>query len=235
MRGVLISIVLAAGCFQPDPPSGVECSALGECPAGMPCIEGICSEPQGGPDQPPTKVVITIGNQRSQVQDTELWLDAPMQTHGEDDHFSVDETEFGLLRFEFPEELRSYTLERAQLKLRTYDAAAVQLGGTVKVFQVLESWDEDTATWFLRKANEAWSTPGAGGSTHAPDAMAEVVPFAPHSDIVVDLPLDVVRSWIQSPGTNHGMIFKRGSVMEHIHFGTTESPVWSKLILDVIR
>ena len=61
-RGVAIGWAwVLAGCFNPQPAPGLECTSDGRCPAGQDCVDGVCEgTPQpdamvsgGRPDAPP--------------------------------------------------------------------------------------------------------------------------------------------------------------------------------------
>jgi hypothetical protein len=239
MRGALLSaVVLAAACYQPVVPSGVPCSASGECPGGEPCVAGVCggTEPLRPdtmlPDTPPETMMIVIGMDRTQLRDTEVNGYEPDSTSGDVDHFSVDGLETGLLWFDLAGVPPGLAVTKATLGLHTTDDAD-EAGGTVIVYRMLEDWDEAEANWANRAAGKAWSGIGARPPSRDEVPLATVRPDKRYTAYEVPLPTELVSGWLSLPSTNFGLAFVRGTSQQHVHFGSRESPTWSTLTLEL--
>jgi hypothetical protein len=244
MRGALLSsVMLAAACYQPAIQSGVPCSQSGDCPGGEACVAGVCGGTVTGPDAPdamidaqidapPGSTVFVAGADKGQLRDTELFADFPNDNYGDQDHFSVDDTEVGLVSFDLSGAPGGRTLVKATLRIVTTDDAD-EGGGTVRVYRMLESWTEAGATWTMRTAAEAWATPGAGPPSREVAPIATFSPDKVRTSYEVELPVDLVRAWLAQPASNFGLAFVRGTSTQHVHMGTRETAAWSKLTLEL--
>ena len=79
------------------------------------------------------------------------------------------------------------------------------------VFGLSKPWSEAEATWLEAKSGSAWETAGAGGVTDfSPVKLVDVGP-AQLGTARVGLGADglaLVESWINSPSTNNGLVFR---------------------------
>ncbi len=244
MRGALLTaVMLAAACYQPQVPSGVRCSASGDCPGGEPCVAGVCGGADPGQDAPvapdappidapPGTTVIVVGGDKSQLRDTEVASYDPGVNFGDDNHFSVDTPEVGLLWFDLSGVPGGLTVVKATLQLTTRDDAD-EAGGTVLVYRVLEAWNEAEVTWMSRTAGALWTSPGAGPPSREAAPLAELRPNQEFAPFDVALPASLVQAWLAEPTKNHGLALVRGTSNQHVHFGSRESPAWSKLTLEL--
>jgi hypothetical protein len=245
MRAALTSAawVLAAACYQPAIPAGVPCSESRECPGGQACIQNVCGGPATtpdapapsdgpAPDVPPGTTVIVVGADKSQLRDTELWDEEPNVGHGDDNHFSVDDAERGLVKFLFGAVPPGAKVAKATLKLVTFDEASED-GGTVLVYRMREDWSEGEATWFERRAGEPWSTAGAGPPARDTVHVAEVRPQQIATPYETELPPQLVQEWIDQPQLNFGIAIVRGTSVQHVHMRTRETGAWSTLTLEL--
>ncbi|HSK03261.1 MAG TPA: DNRLRE domain-containing protein [Kofleriaceae bacterium] len=242
MRVALLFVTLAAACYQPQVPAGGRCSVSGDCPGGEPCVAGVCggTEPgtdaPGAPDAaidaPPGTLVITIGTDRSQLRDTEMASYDPGGNFGDIDHFSIDTPEVGLLWFDLSGVPGGIKVTKATLRLATRDDAD-EAGGTVLVYRVLEAWNEAEVTWMARTAGALWTTPGAGPPSREDTHLAELQPNKEFASFDVALPPSLVGAWLDDPARNHGLALVRGTSNQHVHFGSRESPAWSRLVLEL--
>jgi hypothetical protein len=232
MRGTLLSaLVLAGACYQPAIPSGVRCSQAGDCPGGQACVAGVCGGASEA-DAPPGSTVIVVGADRSQVRDTEIWRAYPNDNYGDQDHFSVDDNESGVVAFDLSAVPAGLVPVRAMLRVVTADEASSD-GGTVLLYRVLESWDEATATWMLRAANQSWTSSGATPPSRDAAPIAEFRPRATLTPYEVEIPADVVKGWLADPASNFGLVFVRGTSTQHVHIATRETGLWSTLTLEL--
>jgi hypothetical protein len=242
MRVALLFATLAAACYQPQVPAGVRCSVSGDCPGGEPCVAGVCggtapgADAPGAPDAaidaPPGITVITIGTDKSQLRDTEVASYAPGSNFGGDDHFSIDTPEVGLLWFDLSDVPGGRTVVSATLRLVTSDDAD-EAGGTVRLYRLLEAWNEAEVTWMARTAAAPWAAPGAGPPSREATPVAELKPNKTFASFDVALPPSLVQAWLAEPAKNHGLALVRGTSTQHVHFGSRESPAWSKLVLEL--
>lgn len=243
MRGAHLPAVMlaawlgvAAACYQPTVPAGARCAPSGACPGGAPCIAGVCgggdpSMPDASPDSPPGTMRIVIGEDRSQVRDAEVMGYDPDLNLGDGDHISVD-PEIALLWFDLSGVPGGLTLEKATLRLHTTDDAD-ENNGTVHVYRLLESWDEAEVTWRSRAEGALWAGFGIEPPSRGDAPIAELRPNKEFTPFDVELPVELVRAWLADPGANFGLAFVRGMLNQHVHFGSRESPAWSKLTLEL--
>lgn len=240
MRGALLpAVVLTAACYQPAIPGGVPCAASGDCPGGAACVAGVCGGPGPGLDAadppidtPPGSTVIVVGMDRSQLRDTEVWKVNPSTNYGDQDHFSVDDGESGLLAFDLSGVPAGGAIARATLRVVTTDQASTD-DGTVLLYRVLESWDEADATWMMRTTNAPWTSTGATPPSRETTPIAELRPNQKLTPFEVALPVDVIEGWRAAPATNFGLAFVRGTSTQHIHIATRETGLASTLTLEL--
>lgn len=234
MRGALLlpAAVVAAACYGPRIPAGAPCVESRECPEGQACLDGACGGgPEGGSDASPGATVLVVGEERSELRDTELAPYAPDDNKGDVDHISV-ETEVSLVWFDLSGVPAGATPVKATLNLHTTDDADEQ-GGTVLVYRMLEGWDEGAATWRAATATRQWPTPGAGPPAREDAPLVTLRPNREHAPFDVALPVEVVRGWLADPATNFGLVLVRGTSGQHVHFGSREGSRWSKLRLEL--
>jgi len=234
MRGPLpiLALVLVGACYQPVIPEGVPCSQAGECPGGTVCVAGVCRDQDADPDLPPGTTVITVGADRAQVRDTEVSRPYPSDSYGDQDHFSVDDGETGLLAFDLSGVPAGIPIAKATLHVVTTDEASLD-GGTVLLYRVLERWDEGAASWLMRTADKAWTTTGAKPPSREDTPIAELRPNQKLTPFDVSIPAQVVEGWLTDPATNFGIAFVRGTSTQHVHIASRETGLWSTLTLEL--
>jgi hypothetical protein len=228
------TLLLLAGCYRPTFPTGAACVDDGDCVNGQPCIENVCGgtasppdppdSPAAQPDGPPADgappVEIVLGDDADELRDVELLLDEP--NLGDGDHLSVDDDDFSVVRFDLSSIPSSATVLGAKLTVRTFDTAATD-GGTILVHRLRESWDEASATWDMRNATQAWSTPGALPPSSDAAPVATMQPGAINTDYTVDLPVELVQAWVSTPDLNFGILFVVGTTEIHVHLRSREN------------
>jgi len=238
MRGAFLpAVVLTAACYQPAIPGGVPCAASGDCPGGAACVAGVCGgrglDAADPPiDTPPGSMVVVVGMDRAQLRDTEVWKVNPTTSYGDQDHFSVDDGETGLLAFDLAGVPAGIAIARATLRIVTTDQASTD-GGTVLLYRVLERWDEAAATWMMRTTTDAWTSSGATPPAREPAPLAELRPNQKLTPFEVALPVDVIEGWRAAPATNFGLAFVRGTSTQHVHIATRETGLASTLTLEL--
>jgi hypothetical protein len=206
-----------------------------ECPTGLICQDGYCVPPDqvtpdAGPVTPPpdppdasdvtplrppdagppaVDVTVTLGEQptatlQNVTRDTYLRSDYPDDTYGHDTTVAADaapET-IGLLRFDLSG-LPPGQVISATLTLHVNDPLE---SGDFKLFPLLESWSEDTATYNQRKSGTPWTTAGAGPGSRA---NAPALTWTPRTIGFYDvaLPPALVTLWRDAPADNFGLAF----------------------------
>ena len=78
-------------------------------------------------------------------------------------------------------------------------------GAPVSVYQLLEAWDETTATSNQRMAATAWLGAGATPPSRGTTAIGTLSPATPNVLVSTALSLPTVQSWITMPSTNYGI------------------------------
>jgi hypothetical protein len=107
-----------------------------------------------------------------------------------------------LFRFDLSAIAPTATVSAAELHIWTdFDP-----GGTCTFHQVLESWDDATATWNQRAAGTGWTNAGAEppGSSAAV-AIGTVDPAVAGTEYIVAITPAVVAGWVATPATNFGL------------------------------
>jgi hypothetical protein len=97
--------------------------------------------------------------------------------------------------------------------------------GTLKVYQILRTWEEGQVTWRSSRSGEFWGNAGCEGLwiDRAPVAAAQGALAG--TGTWVRLPLtDLVAAWLANPGENHGLLLKAASdISTEYQLATSES------------
>ncbi|MDQ3031633.1 MAG: DNRLRE domain-containing protein [Myxococcota bacterium] len=147
------------------------------------------------------------------VADTALNSAATTYNYGTAASFNVRSdrisTYTGLMRFDLTGVVGSRILS-AELHLTTSTVAISS--GRVDVHRVLEAWQEGTqsagagtASWAERLPGTAWAAAGCGVGSRESAAVATFMPYAASTSYTVTLPIALVRSWADTPTSNHGL------------------------------
>ena len=240
-------ITLAAACYRPTIQPGAPCNVDNDCPGDQKCIGLVCggsfdapppptdSEAlvDAPPDAPPDAAwqQIVIGDNANEVRDTEIWIDFPMQNMGTDNHVSVDLNESGLFWFDLTSVDADLTVVKATLTVKVSDSAD-EGGGTVTIHRLREAWVEGEATWVARATNQAWSVAGARPPTASDNAtLATFSPAATETSYDIQLPPSLIEDWTNDPALNFGLLFVRGTSLQHVHIHSRESGAPAKLTI----
>ncbi|HUS32619.1 MAG TPA: DNRLRE domain-containing protein [Kofleriaceae bacterium] len=78
------------------------------------------------------------------------------------------------------------------------------IGAAVQVYQMLEGWDELTATWNQRMTNTAWTGAGASPPSRGTTMLASFTPDAFYAEKTGTIASSVVQSWVTTPALNYG-------------------------------
>jgi hypothetical protein len=84
--------------------------------------------------------------------------------------------------------------------------ASNDVGAPVTVYQMLESWDEGSATWIVRSTGVGWSGIGASPPSRSTAALATLpTATAFYEEKTGTIPNSVVQGWVSAPATNFGL------------------------------
>ena len=78
-------------------------------------------------------------------------------------------------------------------------------GAEVSVYQMLESWDEATATSNQRATGMAWLGAGATPPSRGATAISTFTPAMPNTTYTFALTTSVVQAWVAAPASNFGV------------------------------
>jgi hypothetical protein len=213
-------------------------NSLGNECVGTTMIDAPMQMADARPDTPAGTVTKTFGETSTAMHknvtiDNEMTVGVTTPVIGVD-HNSVDTGEKGMWRFDITAIPTNATVLEARLELETTGDGNIFTAGDAQVFRLLESWEEDTVTYFNRNATTAWATVGAG-SPNSRDPLPIAV-FSPTIDMryTVTLPNSVVQGWVSMPTTNFGVLVDASNSMGHLHLATKEHAVPDKRALLVV-
>ncbi len=114
-----------------------------------------------------------------------------------------------LIRFDLAGQLpNDAQIVRAELKL--YALSASIIGGFyVRTYDLLRPWTANQVTWYQAQTGAPWGLPGANHTTLDRAAEAEAWGFIQGANRWVRIEIsDIVRRWLQDPGSNRGLVLK---------------------------
>ena len=128
---------------------------------------------------------------------------APDQNTNDLDYMIVDGDNLAtaILRFDLAAIPATAVVTSATLELYVDGDA----GEPVTAYQLLEGWDEATATSNSRMTGVAWLGAGATPPSRGTTAVATLSPSTPNAIASAAVDAAVVQGWITAPATNHGL------------------------------
>jgi len=128
---------------------------------------------------------------------------APDQNTNSVDYFIVDGDiqATGLVRFDLSSIPASATVDAAELILWNDGDS----GELCSVYQMLEAWDEATATSNQRATGMAWLGAGATPPSRGTIAIGAFTPATQNTAYPIAIELAVVQAWVTTSSTNHGL------------------------------
>jgi hypothetical protein len=128
---------------------------------------------------------------------------APDQNTNGSDYFIIDGdvTCTGLVRFDLSSIPVGATIDAAELLLWNDNDG----GDTCTVHQMLEAWDEASATSNQRAAGQAWLGTGATPPSRTANLIGSFTPATANTSYTSAIATAVVQSWVASPAANHGV------------------------------
>jgi len=138
------------------------------------------------------------------TRDTTIEGETPAMNYGTRDMFRVDMNpeELGLLYFDLSTVSETAQIETAELVLVS---GANPSNGPMGVFEMLESWDEMTATFEQRSTGVPWTSAGAGTGSRGDSPLTTFSSPIDDTEYAADLPASLVRRWVSNPETNFGV------------------------------
>jgi hypothetical protein len=158
------------------------------------------------------------------IQDTYITEDSPDEAHGvtDSDIINIDSgmgvRRHGLLRFDL-HSLAGCKVTSAKLSVSVTDKSDLPYAA----HEVLEKWDDQSATWNRASASTAWSVPGCTG-TPCLDSAFGTLTFASMGVDTNALSVAVVQRWIDQPTSNLGILVRLQTGTDGIEFGASEAP-----------
>jgi hypothetical protein len=226
-------------------PTGYCSFADNSCPGGRrygewagESLGGACvgaDQPDGDPgapdariDAPANAVEVSFGETGtadfSGVTFDTTWATGSTTPSGADPHVSVELNEYGsIVRFEISSIPSGATIVSARVELATdADLDNLLSAGEARVHRLLETWDEDTATYVERSTGVAWSGAGAAPPSSDPAVLGSFT-AAVEGRYSVDLPAAMVQDWLDDPATNAGLFLDTTpAAIGHLHIGAKE-------------
>lgn len=97
-----------------------------------------------------------------------------------------------------------------RVELRLYALNASIIGGFyVRTYDLVRPWTASQVTWYQAQSGVPWGLPGANHTTQDRAAEAEDWGFIQGANRWVRIEItDVVRRWLQNPGSNRGLVLK---------------------------
>ena len=148
----------------------------------------------------PGQVTVTL----TSVADIYLRTGAsPNENTNDRDYFIVDGdiVATGLVRFDLSSIPGTATVASATLMLYVDGDE----GMAENVYQMLEAWDEASATSNQRATGMAWLAAGAAPPSRGATAISTFTPATPNVTVNATLMTAVVQSWVMAPATNFGV------------------------------
>ncbi|MEX2188769.1 MAG: DNRLRE domain-containing protein [Pirellulales bacterium] len=177
------------------------------------------------------------------TQDTQMREDDPYERFGAATSLNVDGDEpassgddvAALLRWDLSSLGPETPVSAASITLNVTNNSG---GQTYSIYQVLRPWDEAQASWETWASGSAWATAGGQASSDRGTTSLGTVSPSSTGSYTVNLNstgLDVIRSWLLSPGLNYGLVIAGSTSTNGLDFSSRETSTASnrpKLTID---
>jgi hypothetical protein len=127
-----------------------------------------------------------------------------------------------LIRFDLTALPAGAEVITASLELKSYNSQSA-IAMPVEVYPVLQGWEEDTATWNRRNAEEEWDEPGCTGigTDRSSEPCGMTTLTTSNRWYGVDIS-PAVRSWAAGLAENHGVVLLSGPGANYHIFRSSE-------------
>jgi hypothetical protein len=198
MRFLAFVVVAATGCtFHPggNPNAGPS--------DGRVDARVIDAPPGSGRDAAGDGPGVPVTTDHADVADTWLNSLATNSSMAATDYLIADGDNLAviLLQFDLSALAPGTAITAAELHIWT----AADPGEPCSFYEVLEAWDEGTATWNSRANGQLWTTAGAYPPSRASTVAGTISPSATNTEYTVTIDPAVVASWVTTPATNFGL------------------------------
>jgi hypothetical protein len=105
------------------------------------------------------------------------------------------------------------------------------------VYGLTHGWDESQATWYRAHQSSNWNGPGAMGDIDAQVGFVGPWDEGSHTFQLNGRGVQLVQSWLDNPGLNHGLLLTNSSATDGLDFECSESTSASNrpmLIVDYV-
>lgn len=113
-------------------------------------------------------------------------------------------TQNGLLRFEVSAIQPGTAIAHVELLVHT-EVGNVSVASLL-VFELLEPWNEGTATWEEREQGKRWITAGANIPSRGAVVVGEIFAMGADTEYSTEVPVSLVQRWVDMPVQNFGLI-----------------------------
>ena len=111
---------------------------------------------------------------------------------------------------------------------------ATNPGGVYRIYDVLQPWEEDEATWNIYATSSSWETAGVDGSTDRGSDVLGVVSMSGTGSLTVQLNaagVAVVQGWVDGSQANRGLLVADDSSTNGLDFLSREDATPSSRLL----
>ena len=112
-------------------------------------------------------------------------------------------------------------VDSAQIAIDVFDAST----GSYEIYEMKRYWIESEATWNIFAAGNNWQTPGANGPLDRGSTVLGAVTASAVGPYTISLgpdALTLVQSWIDTPGSNNGLIIANTTTGNGLDFRSSE-------------
>ncbi|MBM3188887.1 MAG: alpha/beta fold hydrolase [Chloroflexi bacterium] len=163
------------------------------------------------------------------VKDTFIEVYAQEANHGSEAglYITGGDLRTPLLRFDLSHIPSNAVIKAAQLGLYAYNASSDSAKVDAAVYRLLESWDEQSATWQVRSAGTPWSKAGALGlgSDYEPNPSPPLRTLSQPGVWYRYNVTDLARGWVQDSSSNHGMLLRGIGGSGTLYLSSSESAI----------
>lgn len=130
---------------------------------------------------------------------------------------------YSLIKFDLGAHAGREVTGDAVFKIHVEDAASPGVARTLSVYQILVGWSGATVTWNNFGGDPGLQT-GVDIWEQAHDSVSFTPSASPLSEVVeFTIPRALIQEWIDTPGSNHGLLLAVGGVGRDVYFTSSEA------------